>query len=59
MDQFDLWQVVPSQIFTPYFRLLSSAAFVDVSGVGCLGIAGVSIISKLHHTFFLQRNRLK
>ena len=27
-DQFDTWQVVPRQIFTPYFRLLISTAFL-------------------------------
>ena len=28
MDQFDPWQVVPRQVFTPYSRLLISVAFV-------------------------------
>ena len=55
MDQFDPWQVVPRHIFTPYSRLLISAAFADVSGFGCLGVTGVSIISKLQHTFFFNR----
>ena len=41
--QFDPWQVVPRQIFTPYSRLLISTAFVVVSRVGCLGESGVDI----------------
>ena len=41
MDQFDLWQVVPRQVFTPYSCLLISTAFVVVSYVGCLGVTGV------------------
>ena len=36
MDQFDPWQVVPRQVFTPYSRLLISTAFVVVSPIGCL-----------------------
>ena len=40
-DQFDQWQVVPRQVFTPYSRLLISTAFVVVSHVGCLGVSGV------------------
>ena len=34
MDQFDPWQVIPRQVFTPYSRLLISTAFVVVSRVG-------------------------
>ena len=42
MDQFDPWQVVPRQVFTPYSSLLNSAAFVVVvSRVDCLGVTGV------------------
>ena len=40
-DQFDPWQVVPRQAFTPYSRLLISAEFVVVSRVSCLGVTGV------------------
>ena len=36
-DQFDPWQVVPRQVFTPYSRLLISTAFVVVIRVVCLG----------------------
>ena len=40
MDQteteFDPWQVVPRQVFTPYSRLLVSTASVVVSRAGCL-----------------------
>ena len=42
MDQFDPWQVVPRQVFTPYSpRLLISTTFVVVSRGGCLGVDGV------------------
>ena len=41
MDQFDPWQVVPRQVFTPYSRLLISVAFDVVSRVDCLGVTGV------------------
>ena len=41
MDQFDCWQVVPRQVFTPYSHLLISTAFVIASRVGCLGGTGV------------------
>ena len=41
MDQFDPWQVVPRQVFTPYFRLLISTAFVVVSSAGCHLVTGV------------------
>ena len=43
MDQFDPWQVVPRQIFTPYSGLLISTAFVVVSCGGCLGVTGVGL----------------
>ena len=33
-DQFDPWQVVPRQVFTPYSRLLISNAFVLAICVG-------------------------
>ena len=39
-DQFDPWQFVPRQVFTPYSRLFISTAFVIVSPVGCLGVIG-------------------
>ena len=41
MDQSDPWQVVPRQVFTPYFHLLISTAFVVVSRVACHGVTGV------------------
>ena len=42
MDQFDTWQVVPRQVFTPYSHLLISTvtAFVVISHVGCLRVTG-------------------
>ena len=42
-DHFDPWQVVPRQVhvFTPYFRLLFSNAFVVDCCVSCLRVAGV------------------
>ena len=40
MDQTDLWQVPPRQVFRPYSRLLISTAFI-VSRVGCLGVTGI------------------
>ena len=40
-DQFDLWQVVPRQVFTPYSHLLISTVFVVVSCVGCLRVTGM------------------
>ena len=46
MDQTDLWQVVPRQVSTPYFRLLISTAFVVVSCIGCHGVSGVVISTK-------------
>ena len=36
-DQFDPWQVVPRQVFTPYDCLLISVACC----VGCLGVTNV------------------
>ena len=42
-DQFDPWQVVPRQVFTPFSRLLISTAFVVASCVGCLVVTGVVI----------------
>ena len=41
MDQFDLWQVVPIQVFTPHSLLSILTVFVVVSGVGCLRVTGV------------------
>ena len=41
MDQFDPWQVVPRQVFTPFSCLLISTAFVSVSRVGCVGVTFV------------------
>ena len=35
-DQFDPWQAIPRQVFTPYSRLLISTASVVVSRFGCL-----------------------
>ena len=35
-DQNDPWQVVPSQVFTPYDCLLISVAFAILCRVGCL-----------------------
>ena len=43
-DQFDPWQGAPRKVFTPYFRLLISTAFVDVSRVGCLEVTGVLVV---------------
>ena len=45
MDQFDPWQFVPRQVFTPYSHLLISTAFVVVSHVDCLGVTGVCMYS--------------
>ena len=43
MDQFDPWQVIPREVFTPlYSRLLISTAFAVVSPVGCLGVSSVN-----------------
>ena len=63
MDQFDPWQVVPRQVFTPYSRLLISTAFVVVNRVGCLGITGVlchktrlSKVMKVMMIGFMTRN---
>ena len=36
MDQFNLWQVVSRQVFTPYFCILVSTAFVVVSDLSDL-----------------------
>ena len=36
-DQFDLWEAVPRQVFTPYDCLLISVAFVVLCRFGCLG----------------------
>ena len=41
-DQFDPWQVVPRQVFTPYDCLLISVAFVILCRVGCLWVTGVT-----------------
>ena len=43
MDQFDPWQVVPRQVFTPYSHLLILNVFAGVSRVGCLGITSMPI----------------
>ena len=43
MDQFDPWQVVPRQVFTPYSHLLISTVIVVVSHIGCLEVTGVII----------------
>ena len=48
MDQIDPWQVVPRQVFTPYSRLLISAALVVVSRVGCLGVTAVIEVLSPH-----------
>ena len=44
-DQFDPWQIVPRQVFTPYSRLLVSTSFVVVSRIDCLGVTGVILDS--------------
>ena len=41
-----VWQVVPRQVFTPYFHLLISTAFVVVSHAGCLRVTGVNTKSQ-------------
>ena len=41
--QFDPWQVVPRQVFTPYSHLLISTVIVVVSHIGCLEVTGVII----------------
>ena len=38
MDQFDPWQVVLRQVFTPYDCLLISVAVVVLCRVGSLGV---------------------
>ena len=43
MDPFDLWQVVPRQVYMPRSHLLNSAAFAVVSQVGCLRVTSVCI----------------
>ena len=40
----DPWQVVPRHVFTAYFHMLISTAFVTVSCIGCLGVNGVNMI---------------
>ena len=35
-DQTDPWQVVPRQVFPPYYCLLISVAFVVLCRVSCL-----------------------
>ena len=42
MDQFDPWQVVLRQVFTPYSCGLILTAFVVVSHTGCLGVSSVT-----------------
>ena len=47
-DQFDPWQDVPRQAFTPYSRLLISTAYVVISRVGCLGVTdSVHVYAKI------------
>ena len=41
MDQTDLWQVVPRQVFTPTECSLISAAFVVLCHVGFLWVTSV------------------
>ena len=43
-DQTDPWQVVPSQVFTPYDCLLISVDFVVLCRVGCLWVTGVVVV---------------
>ena len=38
MDQTDLWQVVPRQVFTPYDCLLISVAFVVLCPADCFWV---------------------
>ena len=48
MDQFDPWQAVLRQVFTPYscvLILLISTAFVADSCVGCLRVTVVDMYS--------------
>ena len=46
-DQFDPWQVVSGQIFTPYSRLFISTVFVVICCVVCLVVNGaVNIICR-------------
>ena len=55
MDQVDPWQVVPRQIFTLYFHLLISIAFVIVNSVGCLGVTVArQVIRKLRNGLVLN-----
>ena len=39
-DHFDPWQVVFNQVFIHCSRLLISTAFVVVSRIVCIGVAG-------------------
>ena len=48
MDQFDPWQVVLREVFTPCSRLLISTAFDVVSRVGCLKVTGVDSFAPLY-----------
>ena len=41
MDHTDPWQVVPRQVYTPYYCLLISVAFVVLSRVVCPKITSV------------------
>ena len=44
MDQTDLWQVVPRQVFTPYNCSLISVAFIVLCCGGCLWVTGVFLL---------------
>ena len=56
MDQFDLWQVVPRQVCTPYSHLLISTMFVVVSCVGFLRVTGVMKGHQLSEDVFSHKN---
>ena len=43
MDQFDPWEVIPRQVFTPFSHSLISTAFVVVSHFGCLWVTNLSM----------------
>ena len=58
-----LWQVVPRQVFTPYDCLLTSAAFVVLSLIGCLWLSGVllgvkfpkvALTEQIHYCFSIS-----
>ena len=50
-DQTDPWQVIPRQVFTPYYCLLISVAFVVLCRVGCLWVTDVYKIYRTHSQY--------